>query len=305
MTSFERISPSRLGALHQIGRGGQGVVYRAPGLVLDGADGPLVYKQYLRKDIPIAGLDRMTALRLRLDEHEREVLDLIANWPLAAVEEQGRCAGVIIPLIADAFFQDLRTPRGTSVRRPRDGQYLSATREKLAVVSVPFAGIGDRYRFCRDLAFAIGFLHKREVCIGDISFANVAYAFDLDPCVYLIDCDAFRLRGNAPVVPQLHTPDWLPPEGARVQSEGTDLYKLGLFILRVLAPRPLAGQNLDPSWADRALDPHGRALLRAALERDPRARPRAREWYVYFNGLLRARRLPISAHRSRMPAKAS
>ena len=220
------------------------------------------------------------------------------------VEDAGRAAGVIIPLIGDAFFAEMRTPRGTLVRRPRDGQYLSATQEKLGAVGLPFAGLGDRYRFCRDLAFAIGFLHKREVCLGDISFANVAYAFDLDPCVYLIDCDAFRLRGNAPIVPQLHTPDWIPPEGARVQSERTDLYKLGLFILRVLGPFPLAGQNLDPAWADRALDTKGRQLLRASLSTDPHARPRAREWYSHFSTVLGGGRLATSRHRSRMPARA-
>jgi serine/threonine protein kinase len=302
MTSMEPVTRARLGELQQIGKGGQGFVYLAPDLTLPGERGPLVFKEYRSRDVSGSGLERMTSLRLRLEDRDRQVLDLIANWPLRVVEDaDGRTAGVILPLIPQPFFHEIHLPTGKRKRLPRDGQNLSASRERLDAISVPFAGIGDRYRFCRDLAFAVGFLHRRDVCIGDISFANASFAFDLDPCVYLVDCDAFRLKGNAPVVPQLHTPDWIPPEGSRVQSERTDLYKLGLFILRVLAPRPLGAQNRDPSWADRTLDPAGRQLLRRALGADPSARPAARDWYRHLNALLRARSLPTTRHRSRMP----
>jgi DNA-binding helix-hairpin-helix protein with protein kinase domain len=303
VTSLERVSRTGLGALQQIGKGGQALVFLAPDLHVPGEQGSLVFKEYKAKNVSGVGLDRMTGLRLRLPDRDRQVLDLIANWPLRVVEgEDGRTAGVILQLIPPEFFHEVRSPTGRTKRVPRDGQTLSATQERLGRISVPFAGIGDRYRFCRDLAFAVGFLHRREVCIGDISFANVAVCFDLAPCVYLVDCDAFRLKGNAPVVPQLHTPDWIPPEGALVQSERTDLYKLGLFILRVLAPRPLGAQNCDPAWADRALDPRGRHMLRRALGRDATARPTARDWYAHFSAVLARRSLSTTPHRSRMPA---
>ena len=147
-------------------------------------------------------------------------------------------------------------------------------------------GWGDRYRFCRDLAFAIGFLHKRDVCIGDISFANIAYSLNVYPCVYLVDCDAFRLKGSAPVVPQLHTPDWVPPEGPKVQSVQTDLYKLGLFLLRALSPRALSAQNRDPVVGRRrARSARPLHAAKGALA-DSTSRTTAKEWYTYFHKML-------------------
>jgi hypothetical protein len=133
------------------------------------------------------------------------------------------------------------------------------------------------------MALALGFLHRRDVCFGDISFRNVLICLQDDPCVRLVDCDAIRLRGQAPVVEQAHTPDWVPPEGSRTQSETTDRYKLGLFVLRALVPQGLSAQNVDPSWADGSLDPEGRQLLRQALQPDPRVpRTSAKQWYGYF-----------------------
>ena len=303
MTSIERLQRSQLGRLDQFAQGGQGRVYHAPDLAIEDASGPLVFKEYKDKRISINGLDRMTSFRERLSDYDGAVLDAVANWPLRVVEgDLGEAAGVILPLIQPDYFHELRRPNGSVNRRPRDGQYLAQPRERCDRVGIPLVGMGDRYRFCRDLAFAIGFMHKREVCLGDISFGNLTYALNLSPCVYLVDCDAFRLRGQAPVVPQFHTPDWVPPEGSNVQSARTDLYKLGLFVLRALTPRTLSAQNRDPSWADRALDPPGRVLLRRALGPDRNeSRTSAKEWYTYFNGALARRPLKTTPHRARLP----
>lgn len=306
MTSVERLQRSALGSVSQIGKGGQARVYLAEQLRVKGENGPFVFKEYRQKGISISGLDAMTAFRQRLGDYDRAILDVVTNWPLRVVEgADGGADGVIIPLISRSFFQDLRLPDGSLSRRPRDGQYLAQPPERCQRVGVPVVSLVDRYRFCRDLAFAIGFLHKRDVCLGDISFANVAYSLNFYPCVYLVDCDAFRLKGQAPVVPQLHTPDWVPPEGSRVQSYRTDLYKLGLFVLRALSPRALSAQNRDPSWADRAIDPRGRYLLRKALSKDPQERTTAKEWYEHFGGILRgkAARAQTSPHQSRMPER--
>lgn len=307
MTSFERLQRSRLGSLELIGKGGQARVYRAPDLTLHDEPGPFVFKEYRDKRISISGLDGMVGFRQRLGDYDRAVLDLLANWPLRVVEGRGGATdGVIIPLIAPAFFHQIRRPDGSLKRLPRDGQYLVQPKERCDRAGIQLVGLGDRYRFCRDLAFAIGFLHKRDVCIGDISFSNVTYSLSAHPCVYLVDCDAFRLKGNAPVVPQLHTPDWVPPEGTRVQSARTDLYKLGLFILRTLSPRALSGQNRDPTWADPVLEPRGRYLLRKALN-ETRDAPRttAKDWVAYFNAMLHKRGLATSPHTSRMPVGAA
>ncbi len=74
---------------------------------------------------------------------------------------------------------------------------------------------------------------------------------------------------------------------ASVQSVATDLYKLGLLVLRVLAP---AGDGLERSRdADRirtVLDDTGRRMLHDALGDDPGARPTPGEWYRYLRGVI-------------------
>ena len=306
MSSFERLQHSRIGTLALIGAGGQAKVYRAPEVVLADESRPLVYKEYKNKRISITGLDNAIAFRLRLSDHERMILDRIANWPLRVVEGAGgRAEGVILPLLEPEYFHEILMPKGKVLRAPRDGQYLAQPKERCDRYGVSLAGTGDRYRFCRDLAFAMGFLHKREICLGDISFSNAVYSLEHDPCAYLVDCDAARRTGTAPVVPQLHTPDWDPPEGTRVQTRATDRYKIGLFILRALSPRAVSGQNRDPAWADPLLGPRGRVLLRKALSRDPAERPEVKDWYVHFREVLRTQRLRTTPSQSRMPPRAA
>lgn len=304
MTSVERLRRLDLGRIDQFAKGGQAKVYRAPEVAVTGETRPLVFKEYRDKTISITGLDNAIAFRQRLGEYDRESLDVIANWPLRVVEgPTGGADGVILPLIEPAFFQEIHAPNGRVTTRPRDAQYLAQPKERCDRVGLPMVGLGDRYRFCRDLALAIGFLHKRNVCLGDISFSNVVYALEYSPCVYLVDCDAFRQTGTAPVVPQFHTPDWVPPEGPRVQTLGTDRYKLGLFILRTLAPFPLGAQNTNPSWAHRALDATGRQMLARALGDDSSARPEAKAWYQHFRDAMRRRPFKTSTATLRMPER--
>ncbi len=305
MTSLQRLRRGQLGQISQIGKGGQARVYLAAELEVPDEHGRFVFKEYKDKKIPIGGLDGIVAFRYRMADYDRAVLDVLTNWPLRVVEaDDGGTDGVIIPLIPDDFFHEIRRPDGTRKRLPRDGQYLAQPEERCTRVGLTPVGLGDRYRLCRDLALAIGFLHRRDVCVGDISFNNVTYNLSVTPSVYLVDCDAFRLKGQAPVVPQLHTPDWIPPEGAKVQSARTDAYKLGLFILRVLAPRELSSQNRDPAWADQSLDPRGRYLLRKALASDPtRDRTTPKEWMVYFTDALKRNALATTRCTSRMPPK--
>jgi hypothetical protein len=102
----------------------------------------------------------------------------------------------------------------------------------------------------------------------------------------LVDCDAVRFRGSAAVTRQLNAPDWDPPEGGSVLTEATDLYKLGLFVLRVLNPGAQASTAREPRRADPLLRiGRGQEMLRAALSADPRHRPTAVWWRNYFADL--------------------
>ena len=306
MSSVERLQRSRLGCWTSSARAARRGSTARRNLTIAGEHGPLVFKEYREQAHLDQRARRHDDFRQRLSDHDRAVLDVLANWPLRVVEgDAGAAEGVVIPLIATSSSTSCAVPTARANGCPRDGQYLAQPKERCERVGIPLVGLGDRYRFCRDLAFAIGFLHKRDVCIGDISFANIAYSLKVHPCVYLVDCDAFRLKGTPRSCPQLHTPDWVPPEGPKVQSDQTDLYKLGLFILRALSPRALSGQNRDPSWADGVLDPRGRYLLRKALSRRTGApRTSAKEWCTYFHKMLALPGIKTTAHTSRMPGGA-
>ena len=67
-----------------------------------------------------------------------------------------------------------------------------------------------------------------------------------------------------------------------LQSQDSDRYKLGLFILRCLAPGRGSSTNRDPGAADRVLDGRGRFLMHTAITAPPADRPTAREWLLYL-----------------------
>jgi hypothetical protein len=67
-----------------------------------------------------------------------------------------------------------------------------------------------------------------------------------------------------------------------VLTQATDLYKLGLFVLRVLSPGPQASTFRDPGRVMGKLDAEGRGLITAALGPVGSARPTAAAWSAYF-----------------------
>lgn len=299
MTGNLRMLRDQIGPCTKFASGGQARIYTAPQLTVPGESGPFVFKEYKRKTYSMTGLDHIVGFRNRLGSRDRSFLDQVCVWPLRVVEKDGTVDGVVLHLIPDQYFHQLQLPSGVSRRRLFDGQYLAQPPERCVVAGVRMVGLGDRFRICRDMAFALGFLHKREVCFGDISFPNMVLALGANPCVRLVDCDAVRPRGGAQIVEQATTPDWEPPEGSRPQSMLTDRYKLGLFVLRVLTPKALSSQNRDPCWADGALDHEGRDLLRRALNGDPKSgRTAAKEWYAYFNRRLQTGQYKITPHRN-------
>jgi hypothetical protein len=100
-----------------------------------------------------------------------------------------------------------------------------------------------------------------------------------------------RTAGEMPAATQLHTPDWDPPERGP-SSVYSDRYKLGLFILRVLAagnPSTRSGAPVstsrDPEIIRGVVDARGMRWLRSTLA-DPEGRTSAAEWTDYFTERL-------------------
>ncbi|MET0414811.1 MAG: hypothetical protein ABW022_02170, partial [Actinoplanes sp.] len=110
---------------------------------------------------------------------------------------------------------------------------------------------------------------------------NELFRLDREPAVMLVDCDAVRPHGVVTGGLQLNAPDWEPP-GRSTLNRATDLYKLGLFVLRcLLPPGPQTSTRLDP--APGLLNDQGMALLTRALSDEPADRPDAGEWLRYLS----------------------
>ncbi|WP_204010289.1 protein kinase [Virgisporangium aurantiacum] len=271
----------------KLGAGGQAVVYRLPDLRLPDDRRELAYKEYRPGHAPPVGMKAIVSKRTGLTATNRAKLDSIAVWPVRAVRDGDRNCGVVLPVIPAEFFQSRRLPgSGASSRDPREVQNLFVAPSLAERVGMPLVPLKHRYAICRDLADALAFLHRHGVVFGDINAKNVLFRKATRATVMLVDCDAVRFRGSAAVTRQLNAPDWEPPEGGGVLTEATDLFKLGLAVLRVLNPGAQASTSRDPRRADPLLTiGKGRELLRAALSADPRQRPAAVQWRNYFADL--------------------
>ncbi|HEY2223961.1 hypothetical protein [Actinomycetospora sp.] len=269
-----------------LGFGGQAIVHEAPGLRLPETDAELVYKRY-RAAGPTDAVPDVVAARLALTDADRARLDSMTTWPLRRVVDAGTLHGVVLPRIPPAYYRSMIAPGTGEVKTgPREAQGLMVPEPHgtrvLGVTTVP--DLDARLVVGRDLAAVLMLLHDRMgFAYGDISAKNVLVRLDESPRVLLIDCDAARPSGSGTT--SLDTPDWDPPEGGPA-TIASDVYKLGLFVLRALTPVAQGSYNRDPSWAINDLDADGFDLLRRSLHTDPQRRPRAAEWFVHLSRLL-------------------
>ena len=256
-----------------LGRGGQGEVVEVdlPGRP---AAEPLVAKWYLPAVVPDpAALTRLVSWRRSLDEAARTALDAVVCWPRAVLLRDGRAAGVLLPRVPPAFTFPLTRPSGGRVVALRELQHLIAAPALLARRGIADADPATRVRVLAGLAAAVAFLHEREVVLGDLSVKNVLWS----PVrgVYLLDCDALRLTGTSPPVPQPNSPGWDDPVFPGTQNQQSDRYKLALAVLRVVA-RDF--HTRDPELGACLLGRAFLPVLRAGLSREPAVRPAAPVW---------------------------
>jgi hypothetical protein len=284
---IQRGELGELGA--ELGRGGQARVVAVPHLALPDVPGPLVFKEYKPGHAPAHGLAGIVALRNTLPPARRTVLDACTVWPVRVVRDGPAIAGVVMPLIGDAFLQERTLPSGRVERAPREVQNLFVDPDVATRVGMPLMSLERRLTVCRDLAAALAVLHDLGVVFGDVNAKNALFRSSDAASVLLVDCDAVRVRGSSAVVRQLNSPDWDPPEGD-ILSQATDVYKFGLFLLRALSPSAQASVARDASRAAALLDNTGRALLDLALAADPTGRPSAAHWANYLGERVAALR---------------
>jgi hypothetical protein len=279
----DRSQLGKLGA--RLGDGTEAVVYGLREFRLPGVSEELVFKEYKKPQNSPVALETIIEIRAALPRPERNRLDAISAWPLATVTENGGVRGVVMRRILADYF-DVVTLPGTNESKPgiREVQHLFVSPTTAAALGRLVPTADERLAICRDFASALKTLHDAGVVFGDISPKNEIFRINARPMVFFVDCDGFRERAMAGAG-QLNTYDWYPPEPGP-QTFETDRYKLGLFILRCLSPRAQSSGNVDPSWAEGALDSAGMDLLRRAVGKVPADRPAAEEWFIHLSLLL-------------------
>jgi len=297
------VKKAGLGQLIPLGKGSYGEVFDAPGYHLPGDHTALAYKEFT-SEVAAQARSAKTAVVFRdwLNPADRDDLDRYTAWPRALVEEKGNVAGLLMPRVPDEFFcRALDPDSGVMKRRPRDMQWLIASTEQRAAAQIDMPDIDytDRLILLGRLVYAIGRLHKHGWVFGDLSFKNAVFALN-PPQVLLLDCD-----GAAPLSDhsreQSSTPMWDPPECSLtpsvvpqqdLQDERTDVYKLGLAILRCLSPGKGAASSRSVARVTGVLDPDGEALVERAVDSNRARRPSAKELYAYFRKVVAKRIQP-------------
>lgn len=294
--SLQIVRKARLEPMTPVAEGGFGKVFRLDKFRLPGDPTPLAYKEFTKeKDVQAKSAAAVTSFRDGLSPEDRDELDLYSTWPRALVEEKpGRICGLLMPLIPQEFFCQQTDPdSGKLTSKPREMGWLIATDEQRAAAHVDLAPVDtmDRLILLAQLIYAIGRLHKHGWVFGDLSFKNAAFALN-PPRLKLLDCDgaaALTDQGRN----QASTPFWEPPEcqaGQHVlQDTVTDVYKLGLAILRCVTPGKGAATSKSPDRIRGVLDAHAVALVTKAVSGDRSRRPTAKDLYTYFYEVVRSR----------------
>ncbi|MGD8166675.1 hypothetical protein ACEXOS_005590 [Herbiconiux sp. P16] len=272
-----------------------------------------------------AVLSRLVALRLGLDAGARATLDGVAAWPTAVVEDDGgEAVGCLMPLAAHPFYY-LPSDDKSAGKMPQNAKWLIVAPKRARRAGAVAVGERDLVARCTVLArvsLLLELLHRDGIVFGDLSERSVLFGVGDVAEAFVVGCEGAAF-GDAGVL-QRNSAGWAAPEtfgGKReagesggagesgeagepgeggagntdawmskapsVQTIATDRYKLGLLILRVLAP---AGDGLERSRdADRirsVLDGAGQRMMTRALGDEPDERPSASEWYDYLRGVI-------------------
>ncbi len=307
-----RVREVDLGARALIGSGAATQVHRLEAFTVPGYLGGLALVRIRdRETTPTHGdsavLAQLVAMRWGLDARERALLDGLAAWPLAVVEgEGGDVVGCLVPLAAHPFYY-LPADDTKNGKVPQQAKWLVVAPKRARRAGA--AAVGERDVVARSTVLArvcllLELLHRHGVVYGDLSDRAVLFGAGDVAEAFVVGCEGAAIAGDG--TPQRNSAGWAAPEAfggedddedgktdaalstaPSVQTVATDLYKLGLLILRVLAP---AGDGLERSRdADRVrgvLDETGQRMMQDALGEEPGDRPTAAEWYAYLRGLI-------------------
>ena len=289
-----RVSRASLGPLKELAEGAYGKVYHALQFRLPGDSSAIAFKEFTTDVADQArAAENAVSFRDLLRPADQADLDRCTVWPRAVVEERGTVVGLLMQLITGEFFFEVTDQvTGVTTRKLRDLQWLIATPAQLAANGAQDVDETDRLVLLTQLVYGIARLHKQDWVYGDLSFKNAAFAVS-PPRMILLDCDGAADLGDRSRK-QVHSLGWKPPECAQlnVQDKATDVYKLGLAILRCLSPGKGAATTRDPGLVAGTLDATGADLVARTVDPDPAMRPTAKELYAYLRGIVASRIAP-------------
>ncbi|MBS9535762.1 LppP/LprE family lipoprotein [Mycobacterium sp. M1] len=274
-----------MGDLTKIGQGGQGTIYRAPGVKTDFTDA-MVYKEYKSQIVDEIDFDALAAMpnlvENALSHRDGERLIAIAAWPCEVVEADGRPTGFLMPEIPSRFTMPLTTLKGVAYELA-EFQHLLNPQEVLDARRITIDDV-QRYQLLREVASGLAFLHGHKVCVGDVSPKNLLFAREPHEAIYFVDCDAMRIAGQS-VLPQVETPGWEVPSGEELATVHSDVYKLGLLALRLIQGSQIATTAGDlPKSVPLAV----RQIISDTLQNPPEARPPATAWAYVMGHAIEA-----------------
>ena len=303
------VAKTDLGSLASIASGGFGEVFRT-GFRLPGYRGALAYKELkssLSQDKYSRAVEAMRqAVQLRdsMSDGDRSDLDEVTVWPLALVEEGGVVRGCLMPLIRPEFFAELHPPAtGKKDSKTRDLAWLPARSPALQRAGFSqdqideFSDLLVRMRIMVWLVYSVALMHKYGVVYGDMSLKNAVFCLGEYPRSVLMDCDgvarlddASRRQANSPsfLAPECEEPGRNPFARGRAHFQGTrtDVYKLGLCVVRCLSRGRGAMQRKSADHLAGQLSPECLDVIKASLSQDPDQRPTAKQLYQALNDFI-------------------
>ena len=272
-------------------------VFRAEEFFLPGDPTPLAYLEFTGERAERTRAAHAAAgFRGQLSPQDREELDKYTAWPRAVVEtDSGKPCGFLLPALPAAYVCQQADPdSGQLASKPRQMSWLITTPEQQAAAQLDLPPVDqtDRLVLLGRLIYVIGLLHRHGWVFGDLSLESAAFALD-PPRLVLLHCDGAASRSDLGRQ-QVSAPFWDPPEcrhpGSRaLQDAATDNYKLGLAILRCLAPGRGAATARSARRLMGLIDAEGVSLVARAVSPDPAQRPSAREMYGYVRQIVSAR----------------
>jgi hypothetical protein len=212
-----------------------------------------------------------------------------------------------MPLIHPEFSIELCPPvTGRTVSRTRDLVWLcmgarTAIRAGFSQDQVDeFSGLLVRMRILVWLVYSVALLHSHGVVYGDINLRSAMFCLGECPRSVLAGCDRVarlddmsRRQANSPffLAPECEEPGRNPFSRGRAyfQDTRTDVYKLGLCVVRCLSRGHGATQLNSADHLTGLLIPECLDVIKASLSQDPDQRPTAKQLYQALNDFVQFR----------------